>query len=139
MEMEMNLLTKWWIWVILIIGGGIAAFFLFFNKEDTQQKPKKWKYFDPQTGESKEINYAPGPLTDRLYKEINSYYFRDNTPFQELAKLSDGEIVAVATDWNNRYKKDSGETLLMAITSEYTIEKTVYDTIVNKLTSLNIS
>lgn len=138
MEME-SVLTKWWIWLVLLLGGGIVAFFVFFKKEDTQQKPKKWQYFDPQTGESKEVNYAPGPMTDRLYTEIYSKWLRDNTPFIEFSKLGAGEMVAVATDWNNRYKKTDSETLKMAITNEYTIEKNVYDTIINKLTALNIS
>lgn len=68
------------------------------------------------------ISYDPTSLTDALYKDIKGVSllgYHDTTPYFELNKLSDGNLVIVMNDWDNRYYGKNKETLFEAISNEY--------------------
>lgn len=115
--------TKWWFWVLMFLGGGI--FLLIFKMiskslSNPQAQPKEYTYTDPVTGQTKSVTFAPEPYTDALHEEIYAIFSaRNMKPFEDLLALEDGEFVAVATDWNARYKKEDSETLLQAIRGEW--------------------
>ncbi len=114
--------TQWWFWLLIVAGGGV--FILIFKMlskalSNPQAQPQKYTYTDPATGETKSVTFAPEPYTDALREEIYSWSPRNMKPFEDLLALGDGEFVAVATDWNNRYKKEDSETLLQAIRGEW--------------------
>lgn len=128
---------KWWFWVIILAGGGVIAW-LLLRKKPAQEAPKKWTYQDPVTGQVLSVTFAPKAITDALHNAIYdpsvwgwnlatsglySLYGRDTAIFDKLLSLGDGEFVAVATDWNNRYQKEDNETLRVAIYGEYGLGK----------------
>ena len=143
MEQKTLIYTKWWFWVLMLVGGGIfLLIFKMISKSLTnpQSQPKTYTYTDPETGQTKSVNFAPEPLTDALYYDINEVWgLRDNTPYKNLLGLGDGEFVAVATDWNQRYKKELGETLRQSIRGEKTgFEPNLQEAIEAKFQRLNI-
>lgn len=143
--------SKWYFWVMIVLGGGIfLAVFMWLKKSmiNPQAQPKNYTYTDPETGQTKTISFAPEAYTDALHVEVYSWSARNMKPFEDLLALKDGEFVAVATDWNNRYKKTDSwygtvtETLKQAIMGErfdnVGKQKEVYEALQAKFLRLNI-
>ena len=116
-----EIISKWWFWLILLAGGGLFIGIFFLIKKalaNPQVKPKNYTYTNPTTGKTETVSFAPAPITDAIHEEIYSWGFRKMQPFFALLDLQEGELVAVATDWNERYKKEDSETLRQAIRGE---------------------
>ena len=142
-----EIISKWWFWLILLAGGGLFIGIFFLIKKaiaNPQVKPKNYTYTNPTTGKTETISFAPAPLTDALHDAINTpwsffYTYRDLMPFKNLLALEDGQFVAVATDWNERYKKEYEESLRQAIRGEVLPDsKALCDGLEAKFNRLNI-
>lgn len=58
------------------------------------------------------------PLATRLMNDIYSWGFRDYTPYEDLMKLTDGQIKQVYNAWNKNFYSKDNETLPVAISGE---------------------
>lgn len=109
-----------------ILIGGILAFIIYKwgqkQGQDTvpvlpEPIPK------PPGGEGTENFYNPGPLTDKLAKELIGikWTLRNREPFDELLTIPDWQFIGVANDWQKRYYNKAGKlTLLQSINDEFT-------------------
>ena len=96
----------------------------------------------PQPGV--DLTFQPGPLTDKLAKEIIGFTWipRDEKPFQQLLTLPDWQFRAVAEDWQKRYFVEADNmTLIQAIINESTAWdsfRTLQDSIARRAQELGI-
>lgn len=80
-------------------------------------------------------------IVDAIYKDIYSWGTRNAKPYSDLLALSNSDFVRAYNDWNNRYFKEDGETLRMAINNENSIYQPfilVRDTLNSKFSSLGL-
>lgn len=67
--------------------------------------------------------FNPKPITDGLYEDIDYWLFfsgnRNADPYNQLAALSDINLLGVYKDWNSRYYSKRSQTLVQAMQGEY--------------------
>lgn len=121
-QQSVNILQKWWFWLLMLLGGGIAVYFIV-RPQRAQDKPKQYSWNNPDTGKTEIVLFSATPYTDAVYDAIYSYSwgFRNFTPYEDLLKLNDGQFAAVCQDWNNRKQREDKETLRVAVNNEWNL------------------
>jgi hypothetical protein len=134
-----NLLTKYW-WVLLVAIAVIVALYMMTKPPEATQGTT---LIDTNGDKKGDTPFNPRPYTDVIHADVYSLtaplWFRNTKPYEDLVALKNAEIIAVAQDWQDRYYKEKGETMLQAINDEVTIPNSVINPINARFRALNLS
>lgn len=99
--------------IIILI---LVAIYWYGKKSGEQKSPDTVKL---PNDVNPSPTWNPGPYTDAIWRDVNSFGWREIKPYKDLNTLSDSQLVAVYNDWNKRYYAQETITLVQAIENEY--------------------
>lgn len=130
--------------VIILLAVGLIIYFIGRKSGKSSIPALPGPIINPNPLPGQDSSFQPGPLTDKLAKEIIGFTWmpRDEKPFVQLLTLPDWQFRAVAEDWQKRFYSEAGNlTLIQAIISESSMWdsfKTLQDSIAKRAQELGI-
>lgn len=138
-----NVFKNKWFWIVVVVLGIIL--FIYFSGRAAGRKfvPKDVIIPSDTQPIGSTGNFNPGPYTDAVYNDINTFLPHSTAPYDDLIKLSNSQLVAVYNDWSQRYYSKSNETMVQALKGESSLFNVAWvygvDAVLKRFASLNLT